>query len=67
MAFIAFVLVAAAGLFYWAASYANHGNYWADRICNEAQTFCDKPHWLLLAAGIAILIASAQSLMKDSN
>ena len=67
MTLIAFVLIIAAAFFYWAEGNVNHGIALADRACNAAPSLCDQPYWLLAGSGIAILIVTVQSLMKNSN
>ncbi len=60
----AVALVLATGAFYWASSNVNHGVYWADRICNEAQSLCGAPWWLLIATGAVIALALFRQMMK---
>lgn len=67
MTLIAFVLLFAAAFFYWAEGNVNHGIRLADRACNAAQSLCEQPYWLLAGAGVAILIVTFQSFMKNSN
>ena len=67
MLFLILVLMLAAGLFYWAAANVHHGMPWADRVCGDAQILCANPWWLLAAAGVLILLAVAQRLLKASR
>jgi hypothetical protein len=53
MFFVAGLLVALAGLFY-AAGHHQIGSLGAT-LCRNGPTFCDNPHWVLVAAGIAAL------------
>jgi hypothetical protein len=55
-AILVITLLIATGSFYWASNNVNHGVYWADRICRDAQIFCDHPWWLL-AGAVAIGLA----------
>jgi hypothetical protein len=65
MLFLAAVLIVGAGLFYWADRNVHHGIYWADRLCHEAQTLCDAPWWLLVAATAMIMLALFRQMLKS--
>ena len=56
MAFIAFLLLAAAGWFYAAANYQYRGYWWADQTCNYFPGFCESPTAVVGGAAIAILL-----------
>ena len=55
------------GVIYWAAGHIHQGDYWADRICANAQGLCGAP-WLLLVATVAVLVlALLLRLMKAGS
>jgi hypothetical protein len=64
MVYIVVLLVAASAIVYWAASNANHGVYWADRICTEVQILCDQPKWLLAVCAAAIIGEIVRRVMR---
>jgi hypothetical protein len=51
---VAVTLMVLTGVIYWAAGHIHQGDYWADRICANAQGLCGAP-WLLLVATVAVL------------
>jgi hypothetical protein len=51
---LAVTLMILTGVIYWAAGHIHQGDYWADRICANAQGLCGVP-WLLLLATVAVL------------
>jgi hypothetical protein len=54
LAVLAVTLMVLTGVVYWAAGHLHQGNYWADRICANAQGLCGAP-WLLLVAMVAVV------------
>jgi hypothetical protein len=64
MIFIVVLLLAATAVIYWAASNANHGVYWADRICTEVQILCNEPKWLFAACVAAIIATLVRRVMR---
>ena len=64
MVILAFLLLGATGVIYWASSNVNHSVYWADRICTDAQALCNSPWWLLVATGAVIVIGLFGRAMK---
>ena len=64
MVILAFLLLGAAGVFYWTSENVNHGVYWANRICTSAHQFCDTPWWLLVGAGAVGLVSLIVRMTK---
>jgi hypothetical protein len=64
LAVFAVALMILTGVIYWAAEHLNRGEYWADRICSAAQGLCGAPHWLLIATGVAIVLALIRQMLK---
>jgi hypothetical protein len=64
MAYIAFLLLAAAVWFYAAADLQNHGHAWADRTCSSLPSLCNSPASILAGAAIAILLFVADRIFK---
>jgi hypothetical protein len=60
MLFLITVLLIAAGLFYYAAANIHHGIAWADRVCTQVPLLCEKPWWLLVAAGVLFAFSLMQ-------
>jgi hypothetical protein len=60
MLFLITVLLIAAGLFYYAAANIHHGIAWADRVCTQVPLLCEKPWWLLVAAGVLFALSLMQ-------
>lgn len=54
LAVLGVTLMVVTGVIYWAAGHIHQGNYWADRICANAQGLCGAP-WLLLVATVAVV------------
>jgi hypothetical protein len=50
-----FVLVAAAGLFYFAADLGSHGASWAVSLCHQAPSLCISSQPLAYAAAVMFL------------
>jgi len=61
---LAVALTILTGVIYWAASHVHQGDYWADRICANAQGLCDAQWVLLVATGAVILLALVRQLFK---
>lgn len=57
-------LLGACGLFYFAGATRYSGWAWSYELCHQGAPLCDHPHWLLIAAGIAIAIAMIRSMAK---
>jgi hypothetical protein len=67
LAVLAVTLMILSGVIYWAAGHMHQGNYWADRICANAQGLCGSP-WLLLVATVAVLaLALLLRMMKAGS
>ena len=64
MTVIACIVIAGSAMIYWASLNIGHGNYWADRICHEAQLLCNQPQWLLAAVVAATAAALVRQMMK---
>jgi lysylphosphatidylglycerol synthetase-like protein (DUF2156 family) len=60
----AVALLLATEVFYWAASNVNHGIYWADRLCHEAQSLCNAPWWLLVATAAVVVMSLMRQMTK---
>jgi hypothetical protein len=50
-----FILVAATGVFYFAAELSGHGAGWAASLCHLAPSLCISSQPLLFAAGVMFL------------
>jgi hypothetical protein len=60
-------LMVLTGVIYWAAGHIHQGDYWADRICANAQGLCGAP-WMLLVATVAVLaLALLLRMMKAGS
>lgn len=57
-------LLGASGLFYLASATQNWGWTWSYEVCRQGQIFCDNPHWVLIAAAIAIAIEMVRNMSK---
>ncbi|ACI93306.1 hypothetical protein OCAR_6192 [Afipia carboxidovorans OM5] len=57
-------LLGACGLFYLASAMRYSGWAWSHELCRQGAPLCDHPHWLLIAAGVAIGIAMIRSMAK---
>jgi len=58
MYFVAFILAAAAGAFYFAGT----DGLWADPLCHYGSTFCQHPSWLAAGATLALVWAKVVSV-----
>ena len=65
LAVFAVALMILTGVIYWASEHLNRGEYLADRICAAAQGLCGAPHWLLVATGVAIVLALIRQMLKS--
>ena len=63
-AVLAIALMVLTGTVYWASSNVHRGQYWADHICAGAQGLCDAPWLLLIATGVAIVLALLRQMLK---
>jgi hypothetical protein len=67
LAVLGVTLMVLTGVIYWAAGHIHQGDYWADRICANAQGLCGTP-WLLLVATVAVLgLALLLRLLKAGS
>jgi hypothetical protein len=67
LAVLAVTLMVLTGVVYWAAGHMHQGNYWADRICANAQGLCEAP-WLLLVAVVAVVaLALLWAMLKSGS
>jgi hypothetical protein len=64
LAIIAISLMMLTGVIYWASSHIHQGEPWADRICAASYGLCDRPFYLLLAVGAAVVVAFLWRMLK---
>lgn len=57
-------LLGATGLFYFANATQHSGWALSYEVCQQGAFFCDNPHWVLIAAGAAILIEMVRSMSR---
>jgi hypothetical protein len=57
-------LLAATGLFYFAGATQHSGWALSYEVCRQGAVFCDNPHWVLIAAGAAILFEMVRSMSR---
>lgn len=57
-------LLGASGLFYFASATQYSGWALSSEVCRQGAILCDNPHWVLMAAGAAILIEMVRSMSK---
>lgn len=57
-------LLGASGLFYFASATQHSGWTLSYEVCRQGTIFCDNPHWVLIAAGIAIAIEMVRNMSK---
>ena len=67
MLFLAILLVALTGWFYAAAALQNNGYAWADATCRDMSTLCASPHYVAIAALIAIAVLFVIQIIKKSH
>ncbi|MFI4998066.1 MAG: hypothetical protein ACHQAQ_20060 [Hyphomicrobiales bacterium] len=61
---IGLLLMAAAGLFFWAGHNLDHGVHWAEELCRQAPILCASPYWLLLGGGAVMSLALISKAFK---
>jgi hypothetical protein len=59
---IGLLLIAAAGLFFWAGH--NRGVHWAEKLCRQAPILCASPYWLPLGGGAVMSLALISKAFK---
>jgi hypothetical protein len=57
-------LMGASGVFYLASATQHWGWTWSYQVCRQGMILCDNPHWVLIAAGAAIIIEMVRSMSK---
>ncbi len=57
-------LLGAAGVFFLASATQYSGWFWSHALCQQGTIFCEHPSWILIAAGIAILIEMVRTMVK---
>ncbi|WP_458760995.1 hypothetical protein ACSVBT_09530 [Afipia sp. TerB] len=57
-------LLGAGGVFFFASATQYSGWYWSYQLCQQGAFFCERPSWILIAAGVAVLIEMARSISK---
>jgi hypothetical protein len=57
-------LLGAGGAFFFASATQHSGWYWSYQLCQQGSIFCEHPSWILIAAGVAVLIEMARSISK---
>jgi len=62
---LAVLLIALTVWFYAAAALQFRGYDWADATCRDMPTFCGSPHYVAIAAVVAIGICSLFKLSKN--
>jgi len=67
LAVLAVTLMILSGVVYWAAGHMHQGNYWADRICANAQGLCQAPWLLLVAIVVVVALALLRAMLKAGN
>jgi uncharacterized membrane protein YidH (DUF202 family) len=64
---IAVLLVALTVWFYAAAALQFRGYDWADATCRDMPSFCASPHYVAIAAVVAIVVLFVIQTLKKSN
>jgi hypothetical protein len=57
-------LLGAAGVFFLASATQYSGWLWSHELCQQGAIFCEHPSWILIAAGVAILIEMVRTMAK---
>lgn len=57
-------LLGAAGIFFLAAATQNSGWWWSYELCQQGAIFCEHPSWILIAAGIVILLEMIRTMIE---
>ncbi|MBN8968553.1 MAG: hypothetical protein J0G95_08845 [Rhizobiales bacterium] len=58
------VLLGAAGVFFLASVTQYSGWFWSHELCQQGAVLCEHPSWILIAAGVAILIEMVRTMAK---
>ena len=58
------VLLGVGGVFFFASATQYSGWYWSYQLCQQGTIFCEHPSWILIAAGIAVLIQMVRTMSK---
>ncbi len=61
---IGLLLIAAAGLFFWAGHNLDRGVHRAEKLCRRAPILCASPHWLLFGGGSVMSLALVSKAFK---
>lgn len=67
MIILAVLLVMLTGWFYAAVALRYRGYEWADATCRDLPTFCASPHYIAIAAVLAIGLLFVIHTVKKSN
>lgn len=64
MVLLILALLGSAGVFFLASATQYSGCQWSYELCQQGAVFCKHPSWILIAAGVAILIEMMRSMSK---
>lgn len=57
-------LLGASGAFFLASATQHSGWLWSYELCQQGTIFCEHPSWILIAAGVAILVEMMRTMTK---
>ncbi|RTL54655.1 MAG: hypothetical protein EKK40_02350 [Bradyrhizobiaceae bacterium] len=57
-------LLGAAGVFFLASSTQYSGWSWSYALCQQGAIFCDHPSWILIGAGVLILLEMMRTMSE---
>ncbi len=55
-------LLGTAGVFFLASATQHSGWWWSYELCQQGTIFCDHPSWILVAAGILIVLEMMRTM-----